>query len=58
MKVLMLNGGWRDDSNTRFALEEIARTLQAEGISSEIVNIGKAPVRDCIGCGGCAAGSG
>ena len=54
MKVLMLNGGWRDDSNTRFALEEIARTLQAEGISSEIVNIGKAPVRDCIGCGGCS----
>lgn len=53
MKVLMLNGGWREDSNTRFALEEIGRTLVAEGVSYEIFDIGRAPVRDCIGCGGC-----
>ena len=53
MKVLMLNGGWRADSNTRFALEEIGRTLAAEGIEYEIVNIGSRPIPDCIGCGAC-----
>ena len=54
MKVLMLNGGWRRDSNTRFALEEIGRTLSDEGIEFEIFDIGSKPIRDCIGCGGCS----
>ena len=31
----------------------VADVLEAEGISTEIVQLGAAPVRDCIACGGC-----
>ena len=52
MKVLMLNGSVRKNSNTEAALSEIAKVLETYGIESEIVTV-KEPVRDCIGCGGC-----
>ncbi|MCR4870576.1 MAG: flavodoxin family protein [Atopobiaceae bacterium] len=54
MKVLMLNGGWRADGNSAFMLDYIASELEKDGIESEIVNIGAAPVRDCLGCGKCS----
>ena len=51
MKVLLINGSPRKNGNTFTALSEIAKTLQAEGIESEIVWIGNKPVRGCIACG-------
>lgn len=54
MKVLMLNGGWRAVGNCAFMLEYIASELEKDGIESEIVNVGAAPVRDCLGCGKCS----
>lgn len=54
MKVLMLNGGWRAEGNSAFMLEYIASELEKDGIESEIVNVGAAPVRDCLGCGKCS----
>ncbi|MDE7319578.1 MAG: NAD(P)H-dependent oxidoreductase, partial [Lachnospiraceae bacterium] len=51
MKVLMLNGSPKADGNTYTALLEIGKQLENEGIEYEIVQIGKKPVRDCIGCG-------
>lgn len=54
MKVLLLNGSCRPHGCTYTALNEIAKTLSAEGVDSEIIQIGAAPIRDCIGCGGCA----
>lgn len=54
MKVLMINGSPRDGSNTRLALLEIAKTLEEQGIESEIINIGSEPLRDCVSCGACA----
>ena len=54
MKVLLLNGSCRTGGNTYLALEELAKVLEAEGISAEIFQIGAKPVRDCIGCGRCA----
>ena len=54
MKVLMLNGGWRAEGNCAFMLEYIASELEKDGIESEIVNVGAAPVRDCLGCGKCS----
>ena len=57
MKVLMLNGSCNERGCTYTALEEIGRTLREEGVDCEIFQLGADPVRDCIGCGGCAGGS-
>lgn len=53
MKVLMLNGSARPTGNTYIALREIGEQLLKEGIDYEIVNVGNAPLRDCLGCGQC-----
>lgn len=54
MKVLLFNGSPRANGCTFTALSEVAATLNKEGIETEIVQLGNKPVRDCIGCGGCA----
>lgn len=53
MKVLLFNGSCHAGGCTFTALSEIAKTLNAAGVDTEILQIGSAPVRDCIGCGGC-----
>ena len=53
MKVLLINGSPRKNGNTFTALSEIAKSLQTEGIESEIVWIGNKPIRGCIACGTC-----
>ncbi|MDE6293139.1 MAG: flavodoxin family protein [Clostridiales bacterium] len=53
MKVLLFNGSPRANGCTFTALSEVAATLNAEGIETEIIQLGNKPVRDCIGCGGC-----
>ena len=53
MKVLMLNGSARENGCTATALAEIGSVLSREGIDWEIVQLGGAPVRDCVGCGAC-----
>lgn len=54
MKVLMLNGSANANGTTFTALTEIGKTLEKEGISYEIFQMGSMPVRDCIGCGQCS----
>lgn len=54
MKVLLINGSPRQNGCTFTALTEIAKTLEADGISAELIQLGNKPVRDCIACGGCA----
>ena len=53
MKVLMLNGSAKPKGNTYYALSEIGKQLEKEGISYEIFQMGGDAVRDCIGCGQC-----
>ena len=53
MKVLLINGSSRKEC-TYTALSKVAESLNEEGIETEIINLGGAPVRDCIGCGMCA----
>lgn len=53
MKVLLFNGSSNTHGCTYTALEEIASVLQNNGIETEIIQIGKDAVRDCIGCGAC-----
>ena len=52
-KVLLVNGSPRPDGNTFCCLKEIEATLQKHGVESEIVQIGRKPVRMCINCGVC-----
>lgn len=54
MKVVLLNGSSHEKGNTAAALGEIARTLEACGVETELAQLGKHPYRGCIGCGGCA----
>ena len=48
MKVLLINGSPRKDGNTARALNEVASALNAEGVETEIVNLGTKPVQGCI----------
>lgn len=54
MKVLLINGSPRKKGNTFLALSEVAKTLEQQGIETEIVQIGAKAVRSCIACGQCA----
>ena len=47
------NGGPHKFGCTDRALKEIAWTLEKEGVESEIVWLGNAPIAGCIGCGAC-----
>lgn len=53
MKVLLFNGSTRKNGCTYFALAEIAKILEGEGLEAEIVQLGSAPVRDCLACNQC-----
>ena len=54
MKVLLVNGSPRTNGCTFTALSEVAKTLQEEGIETEIFSLGAKPVQDCVACGKCA----
>ena len=54
MKVLLINGSSNLAGSTFTALFEVAKTLEAEGVGTEIFQLGGEPIRDCTGCGGCA----
>lgn len=53
MKVVLINGSPRRNGNTYIALTEIADTLQAEGISAPIIQLGPKPVQGCNNCQKC-----
>ena len=48
MKVMLVNGSPHRAGSTNRALEEVARTLEAEGIEAEIFWIGARPVGGCV----------
>lgn len=52
--VLLINGSGNEKGCTYTALNQVAMTLNQEGIETEIYQVGKNPIRDCIGCLGCA----
>ena len=52
-KVIILNGSPRPDQCTGTALAEVARTLNADGIETEIIHIGKHGIKGCMACGYC-----
>jgi multimeric flavodoxin WrbA len=52
-KVLLINGSPRKNGNTFIALSEVAKSLNEQGIETEIAWIGNKAVRGCIACGTC-----
>lgn len=53
MKVLLVNGGPHKEGCTYTALQEVAKTLNEEGIDTEIFWVGNKPVGGCIACKKC-----
>ncbi|MBQ6728351.1 MAG: flavodoxin family protein [Clostridia bacterium] len=53
MKVLLINGSPKRDGNTAIALNEIEKTLNANGIETEIIQVGGKDIRGCVACGFC-----
>ena len=53
MKVILVNGSPHKNGSTANALAEVEKTLNEEGIESEIFWIGNKPISGCIGCYSC-----
>lgn len=54
MKVLLVNGSPHEKGCTYTALTEVCKTLNEEGIDTEIFWIGIKPISGCIACKRCA----
>ena len=53
MKVLLLNGSPHPHGSTYTALHEMEQIFAAEGIETELLQIGGMDIRGCLACGGC-----
>lgn len=53
MKALLINGSPHAKGCTYTALSELKRTLESEGIETELIHVGNQDVRGCIACGQC-----
>ncbi len=54
MKILLVNSSAHQKGCTYTALMEVAHALEECGAEWELFQLGGDPLRDCIGCGGCA----
>lgn len=53
MKILVINGSPHLNGCTDRGLREVEKTLEANGIETERINIGNKDIRGCIGCNFC-----
>ena len=53
MKVILINGSPNIKGCTYTALEEVSKTLNKEGIETEIIHVGNKNIRGCIACRQC-----
>jgi len=53
MRVLLVNGSSRENGCTAAALNEVVKSLNAEGIETETIFIGNKPIADCLACMKC-----
>ncbi len=54
MKVIILNGSPRKGGNTSIAIDEMVKIFDAEGVETELFQIGNMDIRGCMACGSCA----
>ncbi len=53
MKVLLINGSPHAHGCTATALNEVAKTLNENGVETELIQVGHLDVRGCVACGQC-----
>lgn len=53
MKVLLVNGSPHSKGSTYTALSHVAEALEAEGIKTDLRQVGHRAIRGCIACGKC-----
>ncbi len=53
MKVLLLNGSPHKDGCTMVALHEMIRIFEAEGVETEVIQVGGTDIRGCSACSYC-----
>ena len=53
MKVIGVNGSPRVEGNTQLLIEKIFGELEAEGIETELIQLGGKNIRGCTACGNC-----
>lgn len=53
MKVMGINGSARKDGNTSMLIQRVFDELEAEGIETQLVNLGPNSVNGCIACMKC-----
>lgn len=52
-KILLVNGSPNEHGCTGTALQELAEELNRQGVETELLNLGKKPMQDCIACFQC-----
>lgn len=53
MKVLILNGSPKTEGNTSIAIREMLHVFEAEGVETEVIQIGAMDIRGCVACRAC-----
>lgn len=53
MKVLLINGSPHANGCTATALREVEKTLNENGVDTELIQVGHLPLRGCTACGYC-----
>lgn len=55
MKVLTINGSPNPKGNTACALNQMIEVFHADGVETELIQVGNKDIRGCIGCRKCHA---
>ena len=50
MKILLINGSPKKEGYTFIALSEVQKTLEAEGVETEMIHVGHKDIHGCIAC--------
>lgn len=53
MKVLLINGSPHANGNTSLALNEMIKVFKADGVETNLVQVGNKDIRGCNACGNC-----
>ena len=53
MKVMFVNGSSHLRGTTMAAIEEMEKVFGAEGIETEVIQVGGKPIADCLQCNVC-----
>lgn len=53
MKVLIINGSPNPRGNTAYALNQMIEVFHADGVETELIQVGNKDIRGCVGCRKC-----